>query len=29
MGVYIEGLKRTPVGSYKDIEQAMTFGNKN
>lgn len=29
LGVYIEGLKKTPVDSYSDIEKAMTFGNKN
>jgi hypothetical protein len=29
LGVYIEGLKKTPVGSYRDIEKAMTNGNKN
>jgi len=28
-GVYIEGIKKTPVASYDDIEKAMSYGNKN
>ena len=27
--MYIEGIKKTPVGSYRDIEKAMAYGNKN